>query len=618
MGMRATIGSTLAAVLLVLAPSAARAVPLAFATTSGAPATSEATSIIVVRHGPRYVVTIGTTYRGPAEPFVVLLELPRETRTRMAPRIVDPRIIDRLERSTAPFVQHLYEDDPCRTEPLAAPDGLGGGGTGSGIGYGAAIATGLERGASAAAAGYRMTFLDGAELREWLEAHAYASDVAADFVRLGSPPRVLAIQVDPARLSFEGGAARLAPFQFEHDSERLWLQSSVPSYGSDSSTDEHVYVIADVRYEVERDTTAAPRAIDLTAAAGERFDDVYAAIFDRALDRADVTTLTELACPVSRCLDRGALLTPEELTMLGAARVTPSPPGDVVPSLRVGMGAVEVLGDLPQATVTGVIRRHVPEILSCYAAAIALRSDLDGDVAVVTSVAPSGAASVPTITTTMASPPGLVDCVATSVSEWIFPASTGSTVSVAFALENVGGSAGLATRAFLSSAIATRLHLRSGDGPVALEEAAPLDDVQTGGEGLTAGIDGWDARYAIRHPWIGAVACDSPRGGHWIDTPPDGSRASTTVSALRRWTPPPADLDLAAMIAADPYARLSDAPAAVVPEALEGPVEVPPAPPVASAPPEASGGCSVGLADRSGLPSLVLVLVLGARARRRR
>jgi hypothetical protein len=82
--------------------------------------------------------------------------------------------------------------------------------------------------------------------------------------------------------------------------------------------------------------------------------------------------------------------------------------------------------------------------------------------------------------------------------------------------------------------VLTRLHARYGrdlKDDLVFSAAPPIvggrEFVRDGGkleEGAQpSGTNNFQARYAIRHPWTGPIACDKPQRGRW-GGPPDGSR----------------------------------------------------------------------------------------------
>ncbi len=92
--------------------------------------------------------------------------------------------------------------------------------------------------------------------------------------------------------------------------------------------------------------------------------------------------------------------------------------------------------------------------------------------------------------------------------------------------------------------VLTRLHARYGKETLAqdlvLVAAPPISggrEVRTDGKTLEHGsapaaLNNFQARYAIRHPWSGAVSCENPRRGIW-GGPPAGNAGETHPRSAR-------------------------------------------------------------------------------------
>lgn len=90
----------------------------------------------------------------------------------------------------------------------------------------------------------------------------------------------------------------------------------------------------------------------------------------------------------------------------------------------------------------------------------------------------------------------------------------------------------------------TRLHLRVAPGDehrddLVLRRSGPILGGREGVDGepapraaqATGAPNFFQARYAVRHPWTGPIACESPRFGVW-GGPPSGKRRASSVEAL--------------------------------------------------------------------------------------
>ncbi|MAQ13381.1 MAG: hypothetical protein CMN30_01075 [Sandaracinus sp.] len=183
------------------------------------------------------------------------------------------------------------------------------------------------------------------------------------------------------------------------------------------------------------------------------------------------------------------------------------------------------------------------------------------------------------------------------------------------------------------SFVLTRLHYRYEkedlDHDLVFRAAPPI----VGGRGMPdaegslaereavqmGGINNFQGRYAILHPWEGAVACEAPQRGQW-GGPPGGAQphplaAAGGPSATPR---PAARASLGALVAADVESIDLRAGDAAAPATEPAPQPEPTPVPAATHSGEGGcAGCSVG-STGSALPPLVLVLFALRRSRRRR
>jgi MYXO-CTERM domain-containing protein len=172
-----------------------------------------------------------------------------------------------------------------------------------------------------------------------------------------------------------------------------------------------------------------------------------------------------------------------------------------------------------------------------------------------------------------------------------------------------------------SGFVLTRLHARytkDALGEDLVFKAAPPiaggREFATSGRTLEKGarpapINNFQARYAIRHAWTGAMACANPVRGIW-GGPPSGTAARAPAAATNLAFAARGDLPLASLLREE------------VPELglQAAPVPASTAPDVGSKPAsKACGTCAVGQSSESGGPwSLVFAAVLGLVGVRRR
>ena len=115
---------------------------------------------------------------------------------------------------------------------------------------------------------------------------------------------------------------------------------------------------------------------------------------------------------------------------------------------------------------------------------------------------------------------------------------------------------------------------------------------------VAAGMNNFQGRYAIRHPWTGPITCKDPQRGIWGGPP--GNRTPPTTPATNLAFAPRGKLQLATMV----KGKLPDVvalPGAVTP--LGSPVVPVPAAPLAVPPPDADAGPAASAPDASAPPA---------------
>jgi MYXO-CTERM domain-containing protein len=208
----------------------------------------------------------------------------------------------------------------------------------------------------------------------------------------------------------------------------------------------------------------------------------------------------------------------------------------------------------------------------------------------------------------------------------------------------------------LNDFVVTRLHARYSKealGDDLFFRAAPpivggREFVQTEGRleqgAQPAASNNFQARYAIRHPWTGPIACKNPRRGVW-GGPPNGTAAVVKPAAKIGFLPRAGAVTLASFVrgavppesflssgGATPALAIASGPGAdagsAQPPAPSGDLDAAPpsadsggAPPMpATAPPQGGcAGCAVGSTDASSASAIAALAALAlTRLRRRR
>jgi hypothetical protein len=548
---------------------------------------AEATQVVLMREGTRTVLSMQNDYKGPPEGFAMVVPVPvvlQEENVKTLRRDV----FDRVDRLSAPRLVEYWEQDPCPKDADLGGVGAighGGGGTGQGFGAGAGrVGGGVVIEARFEVGEYEIVILsakDSSGLDTWLRENKYkipenAEPVLRPYVQAGS--KFFVAKVDVAKVKLENGRATLSPLRFHYDSERFELPVRLGMLNSSGTQDLVVHVLApNQRYVVANyPNVTIPTNLDVSEAARKSFSSFYAALFDRTLEKSPGAIVTEYAWPSSSCdpCPGGVSgLSNNDLATLGA---------DVLPSTRADVAAAAARSGPPSVTMAkpttsggklsadaihAVVSRNLGAVRLCYEKALLGNANLSGRVQTKIDIDASGAVVAVSNAGSDIPDAEVIACVGRVQQRLVFPKSEDAkaTAAVTTFIMNTPppaagvapGGAGLARggrlgafRSVAGSFVLTRLHARYGKDTLGSDlvfKAAPgiVGGREVRGEkgaletGATpAAVSSFQARYAIRHEWTGAITCKEPRrgvwGGPWRDagSAPSGPAAPIAAQKL--------------------------------------------------------------------------------------
>ncbi len=578
------------AALGVWAPAAASAFCGFYVGSAEADLVNEGTMVVLLRDGTTTVLSMQNDYRGPPEDFALVVPVPvvlAEAEVRTLPA----EIFSRVERLAAPRLVEYWEQDPC-PEPRMEGIGLGnigtighGGGGGSGSGFGRGVAPQVTVEAEFAVGEYDIVILsarDSGALDAWLRSNGYripegAGEVLRPYVE--ADMKFFVAKVDVERVTFEGGRALLSPLRVHYDSDEFSLPVRLGLLNSHGAQDLIVHVLAkNQRYEVANyPNVTVPTNLDVSDGARARFGEFYAALFDTVVERNEGAVVTEYAWQASGCdpcpgpvLDTASIMTlgGDVITGGGAGQGSSGawangPPSPTRQVARIRFGVPEVQGTLHPEVVRRMVRRHAGEVRSCYQAQLTQNPFLAGRVTIEATVGPSGAVQAASVSTSTLGNAAAEDCIAAAFRRWTFVAPSDGGVAVVrfpfmLSIEPGPGSGNFGRGRFgggpFADMVLTRLHYRYGpDGlgeDLVFRPAAPISggretpgpggDLEEGAS--PSGVNNFQARYAIRHPWEGPIECENPRRGVWghppEGTPRPGTAAATNLAQAPRGNAP--------------------------------------------------------------------------------
>jgi hypothetical protein len=321
-----------------LAPRAADAFCGFYAGGPGTRLYNHATQVVLMREGVRTVISMANAYEGPPAQFAMVVPVPVVLQKDQV-KTLSHELFERIDLLDAPRLVEYWEQDPCRhddaygyefsDDPLAA-GGFGPNDATIRVRPGPVSVRVLNR---FSAGEYEIVILgaeDSLGLEAWLRQNGYAIPPGAEpvlrpYVQAGM--KFFVARVDPRKVSFERGRARLSPLRFHYDTDTFSLPIRLGLVNSPGVQDLVVHILArGQRYEVaNHENLVIPSNLDVTAAAKTRFGAFYASLFDHGLALHPGAVVTEYAWDAASCDPCPTpALDPDDLGALGAEVFPPS------------------------------------------------------------------------------------------------------------------------------------------------------------------------------------------------------------------------------------------------------------------------------------------------------
>ncbi len=438
---------------------------------------NNATMVAMMRDGTRTVLSMQNNYQGPASKFAMVIPVPVVLQKDNVKTLKD-EVFSRLDQLAAPRLVEYWEQDPCRQleapedegESAAMAAAPGGARKSKGGGLGVKIEAQFDVGE------YEIVILsakDSSGLETWLKQNEYAipsgaEEVLRPYVKDGM--KFFVAKINPEKVVFKNGQAKLSPLRFHYDSEKFTLPVRLGLLNAKDKQDLIVHILApSKRYEVANyKNVTIPTNIEVKEESKPRFGELYAALFDQTLEKNPGSVVTEYSWDAGTC--------------------DPCP----VPALNRGelMSLGQDILDLPAGQSLTPGSTPAPA-----ASALKLSDRLK-----------LGKSRVPP-------PAGMADKISVAKPRRV-PALRRR------------------FRSFVLTRIHARYDKTSLKEDLVFREAKPITggrEVKRNGrleEGSTpASRNNFQARYIIRHPWKGPIECKNPVRGVW-GGPPSGQRSN--------------------------------------------------------------------------------------------
>ncbi len=269
---------------------------------------SDATSVILMRHGTRTTLSMQNDYAGPAKDFAMVIPVPQVLEKEDV-KTLNPSIFEKVDTLAAPRLVEYWEEDPCYRRPrrkhrlrkrkksisniLEKPS-----------------KSGVVVKARFNVKEYQIVILsakDSTGLETWLKDNKYnipqkAAKYFQPYIQSGMYFFVAKVDIDKVQ-KIPGGGYRLSPIQFTYESDDFTLPIRLGLINSRGSQDLIIHILAEgQRYEAANyPSVMIPTNINLKASAKEKFGVFYTSMFNAVMKATPKAVVTEYSWQAKNC-----------------------------------------------------------------------------------------------------------------------------------------------------------------------------------------------------------------------------------------------------------------------------------------------------------------------------
>jgi MYXO-CTERM domain-containing protein len=262
---------------------------------------NNATMVVLMREGTRTVLSMQNNYQGPPENFAMVVPVPVVLQKENV-KTLAREVFDRVDTLAAPRLVEYWEVDPCFVPPRYEEMALAAAPPGAVAEGGAGRSHGVKIEAQFTVGEYDVVILsasDSTGLETWLHENKYkipegAEPLLRPYVAEGS--KFFVAKVDPKKVTFKDGQAKLSPLRFHYDTDEFKLPVRLGLINSSGTQDLIVHIVArHQRYEVATNINVGE---DVRGIGFARF---YAALFDATLEKNPKAVVTEYSWAANNC-----------------------------------------------------------------------------------------------------------------------------------------------------------------------------------------------------------------------------------------------------------------------------------------------------------------------------
>jgi len=287
---------------------------------------NQASQVIIARDGDRTVLTMASDFRGDVQDFALVVPVPVLLKEDQV-RVGNPKIVERLDRFSAPRLVEYFDSDPCappRPVPLFSPNAaMQESATADSAG---ASARGVTIEAQFTVGEYDILLLSATEsagLEAWLRENDYnipagASELLQPYIRQGL--KFFVAKVNLAEFA-QSEYSSLRPLMMAFESPRFMLPIRLGTVNAEGEQDLIVYLLSP-QGQVELTnyrTVKVPSDVEIPEFVQQKFGEFYKSMFATAHAREDKrVAFLEYAWNIASCDPCSAPpLSPEELRDAG-------------------------------------------------------------------------------------------------------------------------------------------------------------------------------------------------------------------------------------------------------------------------------------------------------------
>ena len=267
---------------------------------------SDATQVVMLRHGTKTIQTMQNRYEGPIENFAIVIPTP-EVLTEESVKVLYPEVFANIDRVSAPRLTEYWQHDPCeQVDGFGSVDSAAGEDRDVNNANGGSGAPPADPGVVVEAefqvGEYQIQVLSaeqGVGLEIWLTENGYRiPSGAATYLQpyIDAGMYFFVAKVDASKVNFVDDRAQLSPLRFHYDTPDFTLPTRLGMLNSAGRQDLVVYALGETRFEAANLPNATiPTNVAVVESVKNDFAGFYDQMFEKTLDAHGKAVITEYA-----------------------------------------------------------------------------------------------------------------------------------------------------------------------------------------------------------------------------------------------------------------------------------------------------------------------------------